>query len=140
MLSRWSVFLGIASSSLICSSPSFAAPITKEQMVAMLRTIDVRQHNSGDWKSVAYMEAKERDKTDTVYEMLVFRRDKDEIRASYISYNTETEAYRAEGQRGSDAKAPDSETRVRGVFQPRAKETKGESARLQPAPVPKGKD
>lgn len=78
MLSHRVMFLCIASSSLMFSDLSAAAPMSKEQMVGMLRTIDVRQHSSGDWKSVVYMEAKERDKTDTVYEMLVFRRDKDE--------------------------------------------------------------
>lgn len=63
---------------LAAACPAQAAPIAKDAMVAMLRTIDQRQRNSGDWNSVVYMEAKERDKTDTVYEMLVFRRDKDE--------------------------------------------------------------
>ena len=65
---------------LLALAPALAgaAPMKKADMVAMLKTIDVRQHNSGDWKSVVYMEAHERDKTDTVYEMLVFRRDKDE--------------------------------------------------------------
>jgi lipopolysaccharide export system protein LptA len=75
-----------------------------------------------------------------LFDKAMLRRDKDEIRASYISYNTETEAYRAEGQRGGDAKAPETESRVRGVFQPRPKDAKAESTRLQPAPAPKGKD
>src|SRR5690348_13177545 len=55
-----------------------AAPLDKAKMIEMLKTIDQRQRNSGDWKSVVYMEAHERDKTDTVYEMLVFRRDADQ--------------------------------------------------------------
>ncbi len=57
---------------------ALAGPASKEDMVVMLKTIDTRQHNSGDWKSIVYMESHERDKTDTVYEMLVFRRDKDQ--------------------------------------------------------------
>ena len=55
-----------------------AAALSKTEMTAMLKTIDVRQRNSGDWKSQVYMESHERDKTDTVYEMLVFRRDQDQ--------------------------------------------------------------
>jgi outer membrane lipoprotein-sorting protein len=62
---------------LLLAAAATAAPIAKDAMVSMLKTIDVRQRNSGDWKSQIYMEQHERDKTDTVFEALVFRRDKD---------------------------------------------------------------
>jgi hypothetical protein len=44
----------------------------------VVATIDERQRNSGDWKALVYMEAKEKGKTDVVYELLVYRRDEDD--------------------------------------------------------------
>ena len=41
----------------------------------IIRAIDERQRNQGDWKALCYMEQKEKDKTDVVYELVVFRRD-----------------------------------------------------------------
>lgn len=63
--------------SLLLAAPAFAA-LDQEQMVSLLRTIDDRQRNSGDYKALAYLEQKERDRTDIVREMLVFRRDADD--------------------------------------------------------------
>jgi hypothetical protein len=56
---------------------AFAAP-TADQMVAMLKTIDERQTNGGDWRSLVYIEQKERDKSDLVYQAAVYRRDADD--------------------------------------------------------------
>jgi len=77
---RYKVFGSVLAAGYILAAPqhAFAAAVTKDEMTGMLKTIDVRQRNSGDWKSVVYMESHERDKTDTVYEMLVFRRDADQ--------------------------------------------------------------
>jgi hypothetical protein len=55
-----------------------ADPPTKQQMVDLLKVVDDRQRNSGDWRSLAYMEQKERDKVDVVYEVLFFRRSADQ--------------------------------------------------------------
>jgi hypothetical protein len=44
----------------------------------VVATVDERQRNSGDWKALCYMEAKEKGKTDVVYELLVYRRDADD--------------------------------------------------------------
>ena len=44
----------------------------------VLRTIDDRQRNGGDYKSLVYLEQKEKDKTDIVREALVYRRDADD--------------------------------------------------------------
>jgi outer membrane lipoprotein-sorting protein len=55
-----------------------AAALDHDQMVALLKLVDDRQKNSGDYKSLVYLERKERDKTDVVQEVLVFRRDTDE--------------------------------------------------------------
>src|SRR5690349_9451281 len=54
-----------------------AAP-TKAELVELLKGVDDRQKNSGDWRSVAYIEQKEKDKVAVVYEALVFRRSADQ--------------------------------------------------------------
>ncbi len=63
---------------LVAAAPALGAALTLPQTLEVVRTIDERQHNSGDWKALCYMEAKEKDKTDVVYEMVVYRRDADE--------------------------------------------------------------
>jgi len=60
-----------------------------------------------------------------LFDQALLRREGDELRAGYISYNTETEAYRAEGQGDADTKGSGSSGgRVQGVFQPRTKDSK----------------
>jgi hypothetical protein len=54
-----------------------AAP-SDSDMVQMLKTIDDRQENPGDYKMVAYLERKERGKEDTAFEAIVYRRDLDD--------------------------------------------------------------
>jgi hypothetical protein len=44
----------------------------------MLKVIDDRQQNTGDYKSVAYLESKERGKEDVAREVVVYRRDADD--------------------------------------------------------------
>jgi len=56
-----------------------AAPLADQAAVLqVLKTIDYRQRNSGDYKSLAYLEQKEKDKTDIAREALIYRRDEDE--------------------------------------------------------------
>src|SRR5262245_9572039 len=55
-----------------------AAALDQGQMLGILKTLDERPANSGDWKSLAYMEQKEKDKTDVVYELVWYRRDADD--------------------------------------------------------------
>jgi hypothetical protein len=59
------------------AAPLLAAP-TQQELVDLLKTVDDRQRNQGDWHSLAYIEQKERDKVDTVYEALFFRRGADQ--------------------------------------------------------------
>jgi outer membrane lipoprotein-sorting protein len=54
------------------------AAATKEQMVELLKTVDDRQRNNGDWRANAYLEQKEKDKVDVVYETVYFRRSQDQ--------------------------------------------------------------
>lgn len=55
-----------------------AGALTQEEAVKLLQTIDHNQRNTGDYKALAYMEQKERDKADVVYEAVIYRRDQDE--------------------------------------------------------------
>ena len=55
-----------------------ASALTQQETDEIVATVDDRQRSPGDYKALAYMEAKEKDKTDVVYELLVFRRDEDE--------------------------------------------------------------
>ncbi|HVE81407.1 MAG TPA: outer membrane lipoprotein-sorting protein [Myxococcales bacterium] len=50
------------------------AGMDKASLVKLLGTLDDRQRNPGDFKMLAYLEQKERDKTDVVSEALVYRR------------------------------------------------------------------
>lgn len=70
LLVAFGLLLGLA-------RPALAAP-TADQMVGMLKTIDDRQQNGGDYKSLVFIERKERDKSDLVYQAVVYRRDLDD--------------------------------------------------------------
>jgi hypothetical protein len=63
---------------LLASSAAAAAPLTPAQQLELLKVIDDRQRNSGDYKALAYLEQKEKDKTDIVREVIVYRRDEDD--------------------------------------------------------------
>ncbi len=63
---------------LPCAAPAFAADLTDAEMVALLKEQDDRQRATGDYKALAYIEQKEKDKADIVREMLVYRRDADD--------------------------------------------------------------
>jgi hypothetical protein len=59
-------------------APAAARALGDAELAKVVAEIDERQRNQGDWKALAYMEQKERDKTDVVYELLVYRRDEDD--------------------------------------------------------------
>jgi hypothetical protein len=63
--------------SLGLSAPAEAA-LDATQMTAVLQTIDDRQRNGGDYKSVVFIEQKEKGKADLVYQAVVYRRDQDD--------------------------------------------------------------
>jgi hypothetical protein len=58
--------------------PAAAPALSDPELAKVVAEIDERQRNQGDWKALCYMEQKERDKTDVVYELLVYRRDEDD--------------------------------------------------------------
>ncbi|HYQ80166.1 MAG TPA: outer membrane lipoprotein-sorting protein, partial [Anaeromyxobacteraceae bacterium] len=51
-----------------------ARALTQAETDALIRTVDDRQQNNGDFAALCYMEAKEKDKTDVVYELVYYRR------------------------------------------------------------------
>jgi hypothetical protein len=63
---------------LLLSAPLLSPALTPEQTLQVVKTIDERWRSSGDWKALCYMESKEKDKTDVVYELVVYRRDADD--------------------------------------------------------------
>jgi hypothetical protein len=70
------VLLGVAA--LAPNPQAYAAELNHDEQIALLKLVDDRQKNSGDYRSLVYIERKERDKSDIVQELLVFRRDTDE--------------------------------------------------------------
>ena len=54
------------------------AALTQPQMVELLKAVDDRQKNNGDWRADAYLEQKEKDKVDTVYNTEYYRRSEDQ--------------------------------------------------------------
>ena len=60
--------------SLLIALASRASALTQPETDALLKVVDERQHNNGDWAARCYMESKEKDKTDVVYDLLYFRR------------------------------------------------------------------
>jgi outer membrane lipoprotein-sorting protein len=63
---------------LLLSLAPAARALTDAALAAVVKEVDERQRNQGDWKALAYMEQKEKGKTDVVYELLVYRRDEDD--------------------------------------------------------------
>lgn len=57
----------------LCSSSAEA--LSKSQMLEVLRTIDARQSNTGDYRARAFILQEEKGKEDLVYEAVIYRRD-----------------------------------------------------------------
>ena len=67
-----------------------------------------------------------------LFDRAMLRKGNDEIRSNYISYNADTEFFKAEGRpdtRPSAAGEPGLGSRVRGVFQPQAKDKDDKSGK-----------
>jgi outer membrane lipoprotein-sorting protein len=72
--SRWLLLAGLIAPLF----PALGHPLDHDALMKVVRTIDDRQRNSGDYRSLAYLEQKERDKTDTAREAIVYRRSDDQ--------------------------------------------------------------
>ncbi|KFE71805.1 outer membrane lipoprotein-sorting protein [Hyalangium minutum] len=69
--------LSAALAAVLLAAPA-AFALDAAELKKTLEVIDDRQRNSGDYKSLVYLEQKEKDKADTVREALVYRRDADD--------------------------------------------------------------
>jgi lipopolysaccharide export system protein LptA len=70
-----------------------------------------------------------------LFDRALLRQGTDEIRSNYISYNANTEYFKAEGRadtRPAAAGEPSLGARVRGVFQPQSKDGKAQAAAPKP--------
>ena len=71
-------FLIFAVASLGAPSVVAQAAPSDAEVAKMLQTVDDRQTNTGDYRSLAYLEQKERGKSDTAFEVAFYRRDEDD--------------------------------------------------------------
>jgi lipopolysaccharide export system protein LptA len=60
-----------------------------------------------------------------LFDNALLKRGKDEIRSNYVSYNTATELFKAEGRAGTFPDPTGPGTRVRGMFQPKSEALPG---------------
>jgi outer membrane lipoprotein-sorting protein len=74
--------------------PRPAPAMSKPELVQLLKDVDERQKNQGDWRSVVYMEQKEKNKVDVAYEALVLRRSHDQ---KFIIMFTEPKTSQGQG-------------------------------------------
>lgn len=58
--------------------PAIAHALSQEEVDSLIAELDERQRNSGDYKALIYIEQKEKDKNDLVYEAVSYRRDEDD--------------------------------------------------------------
>jgi outer membrane lipoprotein-sorting protein len=72
--------LGAALAAVLLVTPAAHAqtPLDAAALKQLLETLDDRQRNGGDYKSLMYIEQKEKDKTDVVREAVIYRRDADD--------------------------------------------------------------
>jgi lipopolysaccharide export system protein LptA len=80
-----------------------------------------------------------------LFDRALLTRGQDEIRSNYISYNTKTELFKAEGRPDAPATPQDAGpgARVRGVFQPKDVDAKAgatDKPAEKPAPLPLKRD
>lgn len=72
------LFFTAALLALLTWAPTARAELSAEEQLALLTELDDRQRNSGDYKSLVYIESKQKDKADLVYQAVVYRRDADD--------------------------------------------------------------
>lgn len=64
--------------SMAAAAPASAQKLSQEETDKIVKILDERQRNTGDYKSLAYIEQKERDKNDLIYQAVIYRRDEDD--------------------------------------------------------------
>jgi outer membrane lipoprotein-sorting protein len=76
------------------TAPGIAHAASKQEMIELLKAVDDRQRNQGDWRSLVYLEQKEKGKVDVAQEALVFRRSEDQ---KFILLFTKPKASQGQG-------------------------------------------
>jgi hypothetical protein len=74
---RAPIVLSLLAAALL-SSPPIARAGDDALALQLVQEVDRREKNSGDYKALVYMEQKEKDKSDLVYQLVVYRRDEDQ--------------------------------------------------------------
>ncbi len=64
----------IALALLLLALAPAARALTQPEALAAVRALDERTHNNGDFTGLCYLEQKEKDKSDVVYELVYYRR------------------------------------------------------------------
>ena len=108
--------------------------------------VEIRQKRDGvDEYYEGYAQRIEYDGTKDLVELFdraLLKRGQDEIRSNYVSYNTATEVFKAEGRAGTTPDPAGPGARVRGMFQPRSesvgKDKAKDGAQDKAAPKDKG--
>ncbi|MEM7679075.1 MAG: outer membrane lipoprotein-sorting protein, partial [Myxococcota bacterium] len=75
-MSFWVVGPVLLAAILFGASP--ASALSQKEVDDLLQQLDERQRNSGDYKALCFIEQKERNKNDLVYQAVVYRRDANE--------------------------------------------------------------
>jgi lipopolysaccharide export system protein LptA len=92
--------------------------------------VEIRQKREGvDEYYEGYAQRVEYDGTKDLVELFdraLLKRGQDEIRSNYVSYNTSTEVFKAEGRASTVPDPTGPGARVRGMFQPRSESTSKE--------------
>lgn len=71
--------ISFAAALAFAAAISFAADADKDKLALdLVKELDNRERNSGDYKALVYLEQKEKGKNDLVYQLVVYRRDADE--------------------------------------------------------------
>ncbi len=74
---KTAVLIFVATVSFAATATPARAALNDAEMLELLQTIDDRQRNAGDYQALAYIENKQKGRSDLLYEAVIYRRDKD---------------------------------------------------------------
>ena len=103
------------------SATAYGNPVALRQ-----KRDDVDEYYEGYAQRLEYDGSKE---LVELFDNALLKRGQDEIRSNYVSYNTASELFKAEGRAGSVPDPAGPGTRVRGMFQPKSETPAGEKGK-----------
>ncbi len=77
-INKLSAAFAVIAAVVALGAPTLRAQPSEVDLVGRLKVIDERQANTGDYRSLAYLEQKEKGKADTAFEVVFYRRDADD--------------------------------------------------------------